>query len=272
MFQKSFPSRESSSPPDAQALSNPAIIPATASSSDLASKGPKERWNQANLDYFDPHLDTKAHGVGEVVLVGKNVYYRNVVLFVQRIQNLVTFKGAALVKANTPTSLRGSVFEWYTSKLTEFDRNALNNDPGMKSWVNTLSQRFTVPTSVALGLLTNKTYSLDDAQRCRPPAQYVQAIMRHGIGCNINNVSNQLSFAYQGLAPELRVFVSPPTKSTKASNLIRILEEKQEVWFEMMTAGTSSQRPYNRLRTTYSPSRFGSRPPLVSQPDAFTRY
>ena len=63
-----------------------------------------ERWNQANLGYFDPHLD-RAHGEGEVVLVGKDVYYRNIVLFVQRLQSLVTFKEAALVKANVATSL-----------------------------------------------------------------------------------------------------------------------------------------------------------------------
>lgn len=64
------------------------------------------RWNQSDLGYFDSHLDTKTHGVSKVVLIGKDIYYRNVVLFVQRIQNLVTFKGAALVKTNIPTSLR----------------------------------------------------------------------------------------------------------------------------------------------------------------------
>lgn len=66
-----------------------------------------------------------------------------------------------------------------------------------------LSQRFKVPTSVVLGLFTDETYSLNNAQHCQPPAQYVRAIMRHGIGCNINDVSNQLSFAYRGLALEL---------------------------------------------------------------------
>ena len=121
-----------------------------------------ERWNQADLGYFDPHLD-RAHGEGEIVSVGKNVYYRNVVLFVQPLQSLVTFQGAALIKANIATSLRGSALEWYTFELSNFDRDALNNDPGMKSWINTLFHRFKVPTSVALGLLTNKTYSLDDA-------------------------------------------------------------------------------------------------------------
>ncbi len=179
--------------------------------------------------------------------VGKDVYYRNVVFFVQRLQNLVTFRGATLVKANIATSLRGSALEWYTSELSDFDRNALNNDPGVKSWVNTLSHRFKVLTSVALGLLTDETYTFDDARARRPPAQYVRAIMRHGIGCNIVDVANQLSFAYRGLAPELRIFVSPPTESTKATDFIRTLEEKQEVWHEMM-AISAGPRYYNPSR------------------------
>ncbi len=114
--------------------------------------------------------------------VGKDVYYRNVVLFVQRLQSLVTFKEAALVKANITTSLRNSALELYTSELSNFDRDALNNNLGVKSWVNTLSHCFKVPTSVAFDLLTDETYSLDNARAQRPPAHYVRAIMRHDIG------------------------------------------------------------------------------------------
>lgn len=285
MLEKALPVK-SSSPPSSPSLEHDDLPPnaqappagdandnsKATSLADSTSKTSQEKWNQADLGYFDPHLDTKAHGVGEVVSVGKDVYYRNVVLFVQRIQNLVTFKGAALVKANIATSLRGSALKWYTSELNEFDRDALNNDPGMKSWINTLSQGFKIPTSIALGLLTDKTYSLEVAQRRRPPAQYVRAIMRHGIGCNIKEVANQLSFAYRGLSPELRVFVTPPTQSTKAADFIRTLEEKQEVWFEMMTAGTASQQPYDQLRAAYTPARFPFRPPFVSQSDAFSRH
>ena len=152
----------STPPPDPNASSK--ALPPT----DLQSRA-TDRWNQSDLGYFDPHLD-KAHGEGKIVSVGKDVYYRNVVLFVQHLQNLVTFKGVALVKANIATSLRGSALEWYNSELSDFDRDALNNDPGVKSWVNTLSHRFKIPTSVALGLLTDETYPLDDARARQPPA------------------------------------------------------------------------------------------------------
>ena len=69
-------------------------------------------------------------------------------------------------------------------------------------------------------------------------------------------------------------YEQPPfyIESTKAADFICMLEEKQEVWFEMMTAGTSSQHPYHCLQTAYSLSRFNSHPLLVSQSNAFARY
>lgn len=91
------------------------------------------------------------------------MYYRNVVLFVQHFHNLVTFREVALVKANIATFFRGPALKWYISELSNFNRNTLNNNPGVKSWVNTLSHCFKIPTSIALGFLTNKTYILNNA-------------------------------------------------------------------------------------------------------------
>lgn len=107
MIEKSLLLRETSSatpPPDPDASPKP--LP----SSDFLSKALAERWNQADLGYFDLHFD-KAHGEGEIVLVGKDVYYKNVMLFVQRLQSLVTFRGPALVKTNIATSLQGSALD-----------------------------------------------------------------------------------------------------------------------------------------------------------------
>ena len=105
MIEKSLLLRDSLSatpPPD------PDAIPKAPPGGDL--KASTERWNQAGLGYFDSHLD-KVHGEGGIVLVGKDVYYKNVVFFIKRLQNLVTFRGATLVKANIATSLQGSALE-----------------------------------------------------------------------------------------------------------------------------------------------------------------
>lgn len=69
-----------------------------------------EEWNQADLGYFDPYLN-RVYKEGEIILIGKNVYYKNIVLFIQHFQSLVTFCGTALVKANIATSFQGSALE-----------------------------------------------------------------------------------------------------------------------------------------------------------------
>lgn len=71
---------------------------------DSLSKTKSKRWNLSDLGYFGPHLD-RVYGEGEIVLVEKDVYYRNVILFIQRLQSFITFQGATLVKANIATSL-----------------------------------------------------------------------------------------------------------------------------------------------------------------------
>lgn len=43
-----------------------------------------KRWNQTELGYFDLYLD-RAYGKGKIVSIGKEVYYRIMVLFIQRI-------------------------------------------------------------------------------------------------------------------------------------------------------------------------------------------
>lgn len=60
---------------------DPNVIPITHFGTDILSKTITERWNQANLGYLNLHLN-RVHGKGEIVLVGKDVYYRNVVLFI----------------------------------------------------------------------------------------------------------------------------------------------------------------------------------------------
>ena len=74
----SSPKLKPSQPSPLSHHSEPFVIP-----SEQPTRG--ERWNQADLGYFDPHLDDKADGAREVVSVGMDVYYRNIFLFTQRI-------------------------------------------------------------------------------------------------------------------------------------------------------------------------------------------
>lgn len=61
--------------------SNLNVTPKVYFGGNFLPKNITERSNQANLDYFNPHLD-KSYGKDKIVLVRKDIYYRNIVLFV----------------------------------------------------------------------------------------------------------------------------------------------------------------------------------------------
>jgi len=42
-----------------------------------------------------------------VVIIGKDIYYRDVILFYKRIKDLITVKGATVVRVNINIYLRG---------------------------------------------------------------------------------------------------------------------------------------------------------------------
>lgn len=41
------------------------------------SKKLDERWNQADLSYFDPYLNEVVYRKGELIILGKDIYYWN---------------------------------------------------------------------------------------------------------------------------------------------------------------------------------------------------
>lgn len=61
--------------------SNPDVMRKIHPGADSLSKLITEKGNQADLGYFDPYLN-KAYGQVEIVLVGRDVYYKIVVLFI----------------------------------------------------------------------------------------------------------------------------------------------------------------------------------------------
>lgn len=101
-------------------------IPGPASNGSASS----DRWNPSDLRYFDPHLD-KSYGEGEIVTVGKDIYYRNVILFIERLNDVTNVKGATMIKANLNTALRGIALLWYITELSDLKKLGLSVGNGI---------------------------------------------------------------------------------------------------------------------------------------------
>ena len=131
----------------------------------------------------------KSYGKGKVVTVGKDVYYRLVILFIERIKDLASVKGAILVRSNINTCLRGAALTQYTAELSNLERVGLRADENdIKEQYNTLTKRFKQATGIALSQLILEKYTLYNTRTKREPASYIQAILRYAKAANFNNV------------------------------------------------------------------------------------
>ena len=66
-------------------------------------------WRFEDFDFFDSHLSAK-YGSEPMIRDDKDVYYRNVHLFIERILDLVVTKDHDVVKINLNTCLQDIVF------------------------------------------------------------------------------------------------------------------------------------------------------------------
>ena len=102
-------------------------------------------------------------------------------------------------------------------------------------WCTSLVKQFKEQSGVALMKLTNEKYTLKDAQNQQQLAKYVQAIVHHAKGADIEAVYNQLIFAYESIAVELQVFVNSSTLTSTILDFIQMLEVKKLAWFALHT-------------------------------------
>ena len=111
----------------------------------------------------------------------------------------------------------------------------MNTSNQVNLWCTLLVKQFKEQSGVVLVKLTNKKYTLKDAQNQQQLAEYVQAIVCHGKRADIKAIYNQLTFAYKDIAVELRVFVNPPTLASTILDFIQTLEVKKPTWFTLYT-------------------------------------
>ena len=83
--------------------------------------------------------------------IGKELYYRLVILFIDKIADLVTVKLVVLVRANINICLRRVILLWYMLELNDVKRSGLrNNIDGVNLWIKSLKRRFKVLITVVL--------------------------------------------------------------------------------------------------------------------------
>ena len=196
-----------------------------------AGGGGTPQWRPEELGFFDPHLPS-SYGTGPMVRDGKDLYYRNVHLFCERIHDLAITKGEELVRANLNTCLRGTALIWYTAELSGLERSGIRNLPLDEGWINELKKRFKPNHSAAINSLVAERYTISDVRSGREPSGYVQQIVSHARDANFQDTQQQLTWAWKNLDAGLKRDIPTPNATTTLTEFLTSVEDRKEVWQE----------------------------------------
>lgn len=95
-----------------QGLPSPPAIMSSSSATVSTAFRPED------IGYFNPHVD-EAYGKGDIVQLGKDVYYCDVHLFLGQAKSAAMAKGFYPIRTSLHNCLQGSAQQWYAAELSD---------------------------------------------------------------------------------------------------------------------------------------------------------
>jgi hypothetical protein len=99
------------------------------------------------IRFFFPDLHS-SYGPSDIVTIGKDSFYRNASVFLDRVDDIVKLRGGDIVRTNLPSCLCGAALQWYTTELSDLEKQSLRSplttiNPGdaLHRWRTTLKKR-----------------------------------------------------------------------------------------------------------------------------------
>lgn len=217
-------------------LSRPPIPPGAAGDYPQ-SRSPEQsgtsKWNPADIGFFDPHYNGKTTATAPAMEhSGKDTYFRDIHLFLERCSDIATVKGEQLVRDNLFTCLRGLALQWYTSEMTSDAKTLVKYAPGIEHWSAKLLGRFKEKPNVALATLMKEKYTFEDARKQREPREYASIILRAAKSTNLAT-SDQVSMIWNGLDAEFQRDIRRPSETTVLDEFLNSLDEFKDIWWQL---------------------------------------
>ena len=190
------------------------------------------RWNPGDLGFFDPNYDSKSISTGSSIEhAGKETYFRDVHLFIERAKDLAVVKNPTVIRENLWMSLRGTALEWWTAELSATEKRITKLGENLDEWAALLVGRFKEPADVAIDAVLRERYTMRDATSRREPREFAQKILRSAKDAGMILVKNQLDIIYNGIDLELRRDLKKPEEATTVNTFLSNLDDCKYAWW-----------------------------------------
>ena len=191
-------------------------------------------WRFENLNFLDFKLSTFFE-LDLMIKNDKNVYYRNVHLFCEKIRNLVATKNEKLIRINFNICLFDYALIWYISKLKILSRADLRNLFLENDWIKKFKLRFKFNHNAIIDALVFERYTLIDVRNDRESSNYVQQIVNHVMNVNFQNTHQQFTWTWKNFDFSLKRDISTSNDITSLTNFLHLIENKKKIWQKFYT-------------------------------------
>jgi hypothetical protein len=221
--------------------------------SKTTSKSRIDRWTISNIEFFDLMYDNKFTFTKEFIKhVEKDIYFRDVHIFLKRVKNVIRVKNVNQVRKNLFISLRDLTLQWYISKLSENIKNLFKYDNEIEYWKEKLLKRFKKSVSVTITSLIKEKYTMNDVRRRREFREYVDVILRAAKFADLISKINQIFLIYNEIDVKFQRDLFMFKVDIKLNNFLIELNDKKNVWWQLIERKRSDENSYESLTSTQS--------------------
>ncbi|PYH40031.1 uncharacterized protein BP01DRAFT_387710 [Aspergillus saccharolyticus JOP 1030-1] len=193
-----------------------------------------------DVGFFYPDMD----GDEPVKQIGRDMFYKDVNVFVDRVRDVVKYRGEKLVKSNLQACLRGTALTWFTSGMSELEKSMISEASLENGWLKGLLDRFRPSPSAALLKLDRMHYGFNDVNT-KPIGQFAQDVIRYARAARMEDPFNQLLCLWNRIDARLRVTLTKPTEQTSVGAFLKELDDQQQEWEDLVR---TTNRHDSRMR------------------------
>lgn len=156
-------------------------------------------WTAAEFGFFDPNYNNKsANTASDRDHLVCGTYFRDVHTLIQRAKDLMNTKEERIVRDNLSPRLRAIALGWNTAELSPDIKSLIRHGTGIGKWEKQLLKRFRLAPHIAMMMMFNERYTIDDARPHREPRDFAGNIMRAAKDAKFTSPISILSFIYNG--------------------------------------------------------------------------
>ena len=215
------------------------------------SNNDNTRWNAEKLEFFDSMYDNKSINTGQVMKhVEKNIYFRDVHLFIDRAKDMTVIHDEQFVRENLFICLKETTLQWYISKISTEIKELLRYEQELRYWTKQLLKRFKESADVFMTTILRERYIMKNARRRRESREYASIILRAAKSTELKSHVNQIAIIYNEFDFEFQRDLIRSENVSSLNTFLREMNDFKHIWWALTAKNkSSSQTTYDRYQS-----------------------